>query len=173
MSSRRSLVGTVAGALLLTGVAGCGSSASAGNASGTEKVTLRLGYFPNLTHATPIVGINKNFFSQALGANVTLETRTFNAGGDAAQALLSGAVDAVYMGPNPTVNAWATSKGRALKVVAGAASGGVFFVVKPTITGPADLKGKKIATPQLGNTQDVALRYWLRQNGLTATKEGG
>ena len=171
MISRRSVVGVaVAGALALTGVAGCASSSAS---SGTGKVTLRLGYFPNLTHATPIVGINKEFFSKALGADVTLEAKTFNAGPEAAQALLSGAIDAVYMGPNPTVNAWATSKGRGLKVVAGAASGGVFFVVKPTITGPADLKGKKIATPQLGNTQDVALRYWLRQNGLTATKEGG
>src|SRR5205814_6639433 len=116
------------------GVAGCGSS----SAAASRKVTLRLGYFPNLTHATPIVGIDKNFFSQALGADVTLETKTFNAGPEASQALLSGAVDAVYLGPNPTVNAWATSKGQGLKVVAGAASGGVFLVVKPTIAGPAD-----------------------------------
>jgi len=173
MISRRSiLAGAMAGALLLTGVAGCAESRSSAS-TGSGKVTLRLGYFPNLTHATAIVGINKNFFSQALGANVRLETTTFNAGGDASQALLSGAVDAVYLGPNPTVNAWAASRGHGLKVIAGAASGGVFFVVKPTIAGPADLKGKKIASPQLGNTQDVALRYWLKQNGLTATREGG
>jgi NitT/TauT family transport system substrate-binding protein len=172
MISRRSLIGVAAaGALILTGVAGCADSSSSASPGG--KVTLRLGYFPNLTHATPIVGLGKGFFSQALGSGVTVQAKTFNAGGDAAQALLSGAVDAVYLGPNPTVNAWSASKGRGLKVVAGAASGGVFFVVKPGITGPAELKGRKIATPQLGNTQDVALRYWLRQNGLTTTREGG
>jgi NitT/TauT family transport system substrate-binding protein len=169
MISRRSVLG-LAIAAGVTGIAGCGKSNSA--ASGGP-VNLRLGHFPNLTHATALVGANRNFFAQALGSGVTLSTKPFNAGPDAVQALLTGAIDATYVGPNPTVNAWSQSRGKAVKVVAGAASGGVFFVVKPTINGLADLKGKKIATPQLGNTQDVALRYWLRQHGLNATKEGG
>jgi sulfonate transport system substrate-binding protein len=167
--TRSIVVGVVALVAALTGLTACGSS---GNAS-SGPVTLRLGYFPNLTHATPIVAINKGFFAGALGSDVKLETKTFNAGPEAVEALFSGAIDAAYIGPSPTVNAWQKSKGKAIKVVAGAASGGVEFVVKPTINGPNDLRGKKIATPQLGNTQDVALRYWLKQHGLTTTKEGG
>jgi NitT/TauT family transport system substrate-binding protein len=165
----RTLAGVIAVTAALTGLTACGSS----NKAASGPVTLRLGYFPNLTHATPIVGINKGFFADKLGKNVTLDTKTFNAGPEATEALFSGAIDATYIGPNPTVNAWQKSKGKAIKVVAGAASGGVAFVVKPTINGPEDLKGKKIATPQLGNTQDVALRYWLKQHGLNTTKEGG
>jgi NitT/TauT family transport system substrate-binding protein len=154
----------------LAGLAACGDSAS-GDSSGPT--TLRLGYFPNLTHATPIVGVEKGFFTQELGGNVKLETKTFNAGPAAVEALFSGAIDATYVGPNPTVNAYAQSKGKAVRVIAGSASGGVAFVVKPTITKPEDLKGKKIATPQLGNTQDVALRFWLKEHGYQTTKEGG
>jgi NitT/TauT family transport system substrate-binding protein len=166
----RVLAGAVAAAAALTSLVACGGSSASGSKG---PVTLRLGYFPNLTHATPIVGVNKGFFADKLGSNVKLDTKTFNAGPEAVEALFSGAIDATYVGPNPTVNAWQKSKGQAIKVVAGAASGGVEFVVKPTINGPADLKGKKIATPQLGNTQDVALRYWLKQHGLNTTKEGG
>jgi NitT/TauT family transport system substrate-binding protein len=174
----RSMVKTVAGvvavATAVTGLAACGgSSGDKATAGSGEPVTLRLGYFPNLTHATPIVGVKKEFFAQKLGRNVKLELKTFNAGPEAIEALFSGAIDATYIGPNPTVNAWQKSKGKAIKVVAGAASGGVAFVVRPDINGPGDLKGKKIATPQLGNTQDVALRYWLKQHGLKTTKEGG
>ena len=98
---------------------------------------------------------------------------TFNAGPAAVEAVFAGAIDATYIGPNPTVNAYAKSKGSAVRVIAGAASGGAALVVKPSINSAADLKGKKLATPQLGNTQDVAARYWLKQKGLTTTKEGG
>ncbi|GAA1811125.1 ABC transporter substrate-binding protein [Planosporangium flavigriseum] len=164
-------VAAVTGAAL-TGLAACGGSPQKASGAG-DPVTLRLGYFPNLTHATPIVGIKKNFYADKLGRNVAIEAKTFNAGPEAVEALFSGAVDATYIGPNPTVNAWQKSKGQAVRVVAGAASGGAAFVVKPDITGPEQLKGKKIASPQLGNTQDVALRYWLKQHGLNTTKEGG
>jgi NitT/TauT family transport system substrate-binding protein len=169
-SIMRTLAGVVAVAAAVTGLAACGSSSDT-KASGP--VTLRLGYFPNVTHATPIVGDAKGFFKEKLGSNATLETKQFNAGPAAVEALFSGAIDAAYVGPNPTVNAWQKSKGQAIKVVAGAASGGVFFVTRPTITSPEQLRGKKIATPQLGNTQDVALRYWLKQHGLKTTTEGG
>jgi NitT/TauT family transport system substrate-binding protein len=159
---------TLLGAATL-GLAACGTD----RASADGPVTLRLGHFPNLTHATAIVGLEKGIFAKELGPDVKIEVKTFNAGPEAIEALFQGAIDATYIGPNPTVNAWQKSNGKAAKVVAGAASGGVFFVVKPGITGPEQLRGKKIATPQLGNTQDVALRYWLRQKGLTTTKEGG
>jgi NitT/TauT family transport system substrate-binding protein len=156
--------------VVMVALAGCGKSSSSGSSG---PVTLRLGYFPNLTHAVAIAGIQKGIYAKDLGSKVTLKTSTFNAGPEAVQALFSGAIDASFVGPNPTINAWAKSKGKAIKVIAGAASGGAYLVVKPGITSAADLKGKKIATPQLGNTQDVALRYWLKQQGLSADQQGG
>ena len=136
-------------------------------------VTLRLGYFPNVTHATALVGVDRGIFADALGAGVTLRTQTFNAGPEAIEALFGGAVDAAYLGPSPTVNGFAQSKGAALRIVSGATSGGASLVVKPSVRGPADLKGKRLATPQLGGTQDVALRAWLTDQGLHADTSGG
>jgi NitT/TauT family transport system substrate-binding protein len=153
------------------GAAACGDDSGDGGSSGP--VTLRLGYFPNITHAPALVGVEKGIFAEKLGSNVKLETTTFNAGPAAVEAIFSGALDATYIGPNPTVNAFSKSKGEAIRVISGAASGGVALVVKPDINSVDDLKGKKIATPQLGNTQDVALRYWLKEKGITTTKEGG
>jgi NitT/TauT family transport system substrate-binding protein len=131
---------------------------------------LRLGYFPNVTHATALVGVEKGIFAKHLGT--APKTATFNAGPAAVEALFSGAIDATFVGPNPSINAWSKSHGKAVHIISGAASGGVSLVVKPGIKGVQDLRGKKIATPQLGNTQDVALRYWLKKNGLTANKDG-
>ncbi|WP_262284874.1 ABC transporter substrate-binding protein [Micromonospora sp. MA102] len=159
----------VVGAATLGATAACGDDDAAG---GSGPVTLRLGYFPNITHAPAVVGVEKGIFKEKLG-DVTLETKTFNAGPAAIEAVFSGALDATYIGPNPTVNAFSKSKGEAVRVVSGAASGGVALVVKPEITSVEQLRGKKIATPQLGNTQDVALRYWLKEKGLQTTKEGG
>ena len=153
-----------------TALAACGDDSSGG--SNGEATTIRLGYFPNITHAPVLVGVNKGFFQQALG-NTKLEAKTFNAGPAAVEALFSGAIDAAYLGPNPAINGWAQSKGTGLKIIAGSTSGGAGLVVKPNINSPAGLKGKKIATPQLGNTQDVALRSWLKQNGLAADQQGG
>ncbi|RCG30010.1 aliphatic sulfonate ABC transporter substrate-binding protein [Sphaerisporangium album] len=150
------------------------TTASGAGGGDTAKTELRLGFFPNITHSTALVGVKKGFFEKALGANVTLKTATFNAGPAATEAIFSDAIDATYIGPNPAINAWSKSKGQAIKIVAGSASGGVYLIVKPEINSAADLKGKKIATPQLGNTQDVALRFWLQQQGLkTDTKGGG
>jgi len=166
------------GAALVIALSACSSSATtapggSGSSPAGAPVTLRLGYFPNVTHATAIVGIESGIYAKALGSNVTLQTSTFNAGSSAAEAILSGAIDATYIGPSPAVNAFVKSSG-AVKIVAGATSGGALFVVKSGISTPADLKGKKIASPQLGNTQDVALRTWLLANGLkTDTKGGG
>ncbi len=162
----------VVGAATLGTAAACGDdSDSAGSGSGP--VALRLGYFPNITHAPAVVGVEKGIFAEKLGDGVKLETTTFNAGPSAVEAIFSGALDATYIGPNPTVNAHSKSKGEAVRVISGAASGGVALVVKPEITSWEQLRGKKIATPQLGNTQDVAIRHWLKEKGLRTTKEGG
>ncbi|MEU7895485.1 ABC transporter substrate-binding protein [Nonomuraea sp. NPDC049152] len=150
--------------------AACGSSSSGAPTAAAKEV--RLGFFPNITHSTALYGVEKGIYAKSLG--VPLKTSTFNAGPAAIEAVFSGAVDATYIGPNPAINAWEKSKGKAINIVAGSASGGVYLVVKPEINSVEDLKGKKIATPQLGNTQDVALRYWLQEKGLkTDTKGGG
>lgn len=117
--------------------------------------------------------MGKGFFADALGDSATLETATFNAGPAAIEAMFSDAIDATYIGPNPTVNGFVQSEGDAVRVASGAASGGAFLVVREGITTPADLKGTTIATPQLGNTQDVALRYWLKNQGLSSDLAGG
>ncbi|MEU4566895.1 ABC transporter substrate-binding protein [Micromonospora sp. NPDC023956] len=158
----------------LAALAACGGEDDAGAAGGSSgATTLRLGYFPNITHAPAVVGVEKGIFADTLGTDVKLDPKTFNAGPAAIEAVFSGALDATYIGPNPTVNAYSKSKGEAVRVISGAASGGVALVVKPGITSVEQLRGKKIATPQLGNTQDVALRFWLKEKGITTTKEGG
>ncbi len=162
-------------ALGLTLLAGTGLLAACGDAdsstSSAGDTTVKLGFFPNITHATALVGVQKGIYTKYLGK--APKTLTFNAGPAAAEAVFSGAVDATYVGPNPAINAYAKSHGQAIKIISGAASGGASLIVKPGIKSPADLRGKKIATPQLGNTQDVALRYWLKQQGFKTDKNGG
>jgi NitT/TauT family transport system substrate-binding protein len=151
-------------------VAACGGSAPP---SSSQPVTLRLGHFANLTHATALVGLENGTFAKALGSGVTLKTSVFNAGPEAVQALLSNSVDASYVGPNPAVNAFVQSHGQAVRVISGATSGGASLVVRPAIGSAADLRGKRLSTPQLGNTQDVALRWWLSEKGLKTNPQGG
>ncbi len=153
---------------------GSGGTTAGGSAPASgDPVTLRLGYFPNVTHAPAVLGVQDGVFAKNLSSNVTLETSTFNAGTEAIEALFSDAIDATFIGPNPAINGFAESQGEALRIVAGTTSGGASLVVKPGITGPQDLKGKSLATPSLGNTQDVALRAWLKDNGLNADTSGG
>jgi NitT/TauT family transport system substrate-binding protein len=136
-------------------------------------VVLRLGFLANITHEPALVGIAKGYFTKDLGKNVTLKTSIFSTGTEETTALLAGQLDAAYVGPNPAINAWQKSNGTAIKIISGAASGGASLVVKKGITSAAQLKGKSLATPSLGNTQDVAVRYWLKQHGLTTTPTGG
>lgn len=150
----------------------CGTGSDDASASETGATELRLGYFPNLTHASGIVGVERGIFKRRLGAN-TLSVSTFNAGPAAIEALFSGALDAAYLGPSPAINAYAKSNGDAIRIISGATSGGAFLVVKPSINRPADLRGEKIASPQLGGTQDVALRFWLDDHGIDTNPEGG
>jgi NitT/TauT family transport system substrate-binding protein len=169
---RRALLAAgVAGVTLLG--AGCSSSAAGSSGSGSAPVVLRLGFLANITHEPALVGIAKGFFSKELGKNVTLKTSVFSTGTDETTALLAGQLDAAYVGPNPAINAWQKSNGTSIKIISGAASGGASLVVKKGITSAAQLKGKSLATPSLGNTQDVAVRYWLKQHGLTTTPTGG
>src|SRR6202050_3201505 len=173
---RRALVAAaVAGIAATTALAaGCSSSSSgSGDPSSSAPVVLRLGFLTNITHAPALIGIDKGFFAKELGKNVTLELKPFSTGTEEATALLAGQLDAAYVGPNPTIKAWQTSDGKLIKVISGAASGGAALVVKKGITTPAQLKGQKLATPSLGNTQDVALRFWLSQHHLTSTQTGG
>ena len=165
--------GALAVAAVAIFVAACGQAVSSAAPNDDQPLTLRLGYFPNLTHAPALVGIKKGFFSSALGGSVTIETHTFNAGGDAITAILSNSIDATFVGPSPTTNAFVQSHGQAIRVIAGATSGGALLVVKPSITSVADLKGKTIADPQLGATQDVALRWFLKSNGFATDTAGG
>jgi NitT/TauT family transport system substrate-binding protein len=166
-------------AALVLGVAllaACGSdpAAKAGSTSDTpEPVTVRLGYFPNITHAPGIVADLGGFFDEALGRRGTVKTSTFNAGPEAVEALFAEALDVTFIGPNPAINAFARSEGKAVRIVSGSTSGGAFLVVRDGISGVDGLRGATLATPQLGNTQDVALRAWLRSKGLSADEAGG
>ncbi len=163
-----------AGVALLA--AGCGSSGSgSGSASdpAAAPVTLRLGFLENITHAPALIGVKEGFFTKNLGNNVTLKLYPFSTGTEEATALLAGQLDAAYVGPNPAIKAWQQSSGSLIKIISGAASGGAQLVVNTKITKLSQLKGQKLATPSLGNTQDVALRYWLKGQGLTTTQTGG
>lgn len=148
---------------------GCSIKPSANAGDGG---TLRLGYFANVTHATALVEVERGTLAQRLGAT-KLDTQIFNAGPAAVEAIFAGAIDAAYLGPNPAINAYVKSKGDAIRIVAGATSGGAQLVVRPGITDASQLRGKTVATPQLGNTQDVALRAWLESKGLHTDPQTG
>src|SRR5271165_6666447 len=169
---RRVTTAAMIGAALL--LAGCSSSSSSTTSSGatanssasTASVTVRLGFLTNITHASALVGLKEGFFTKDLGSAGTLKATAFSTGTEETTALLAGQLDAAYVGPNPAINAWQKSGGSAIKIISGAATGGASIVVAKGITSASQLKGKTLATPSLGNTQDVALRAWLKQNGL-------
>lgn len=151
-----------------------GSACNRGPATTTSGV-IRVGYFPNLTHSQAIVGLARGDFERALGPNATIEPVLFNAGPSVIEALFAGQIDLAYVGPNPAINGFVQSHGEALRIVSGATSGGVSLVVRTDagITSPADLDGKRIASPQLGGTQDVALRAYLVSHGFQTKEKGG
>jgi NitT/TauT family transport system substrate-binding protein len=169
----------VAGGVLLIAACSSGSSptsasgSGSGTGSGSDPVTVRLGYLANITHAPALIAVKNGYFTQQLGSAGTLQTSVFTSGTQETTALLSGQLDAAYVGPNPAINAWQKSGGTAIRIVSGAANGGASVVVKAGITSAAQLKGKSMATPSLGNTQDVAIRYWLKQQGLAMSIIGG
>jgi NitT/TauT family transport system substrate-binding protein len=151
-------------------------SAYAQEQAGAQEVkTLRIGYFPNINHAQAVIGLGKGDFQNALGNNVNVETFQFNAGPSAIESLLANRIDVSYIGPNPAINGYVVSDGKDVKVIAGATSAGASFVVRNDsgINSEKDLGGKKFASPQLGNTQDVALRKYLWDNGFKTAENGG
>ncbi len=164
-------------ALILV-LAACGStstSTGAGTPTPAAPVTLNLGYFANLTHSVALVGVGDGIFKKDLPSNVTIKSTTFNAGPTEIQALLAGSIDIAFVGPSPAISGYTQSHGTALKVIAGASSAGVEFVVQSSehITSASQLAGKKLADPQKGGTQDVALRNYLKENGLKPSDQGG
>src|SRR3984957_14460888 len=182
--------GILAGAVAVTGgallIAGCSSSSSSSSSapsssspSGTASaaaaapVTVRLGFLANITHAPALIALKDGYFKSALGSAGSVSPTVFSSGTQETTAILGGQLDAAYVGPNPAINAWEKSSGTAIKVVSGVATGGAEIVVKSPVSGASALKGQTLDTPSLGNTQDVALRYYLKQNGLATTTTGG
>lgn len=142
--------------------------------------TIRVGHFPNITHVQGLVAqhlsrIGHGWFEERLGKDVKIDWYIYNAGPGAMEALLADSIDLTYVGPSPTLNAYSKSNGDEIRIIAGAATGGAALVVQPDsgLKQPADFRGKTIATPQLGNTQDVACRAWLANGGLKITQTGG
>jgi NitT/TauT family transport system substrate-binding protein len=145
-----------------------------------DKVVIRVGHFPNITHAQAVIahGLSRTgngWFEQRLGPDVEVQWFVYNAGPTAMEAIFTRAIDMTYVGPNPAINAHLKAKGEEIRIVAGACSGGAALIVQPDgrIKTDADFKGRKIGTPQLGNTQDVAARAWLMSKGLKITMTGG
>jgi NitT/TauT family transport system substrate-binding protein len=171
VTARRVLTTLIAVWALLV-AAGCsGEDRSAGAAPGPAP-SLRLGYFANITHAAAIVGLKRGLFTREL-AGTKLETQIFDAGPAAVEAVFGGGLDAAYLGPSPAINAFLRSDGKAVRIIAGATSGGAQLVVRQGINTARDLRGKTLASPELGNTQDVALRAWLTKQGLRNSVQGG
>lgn len=142
--------------------------------------TIRIGHFPNVTHVQGLVAhhltrTGHGWFEERLGKDVKIEWYVYNAGPSAIEAILAGSIDLTYVGPNPALNAYTKSNGEEIRIVAGAAAGGAALVVQPEagLKQPTDFRGKTIATPQLGNTQDIACRAWLANGGLRITQTGG
>jgi NitT/TauT family transport system substrate-binding protein len=158
-------------ALLLMSVAG---------SFGGEKTVIRVGHFPNITHTQGLVAHNlsrqgKGWFEARLGPDVEIQWFIYNAGPSAMEAIFARSIELTYVGPGPALNAYAKSQGEEIRMIAGAANGGAALVVQPdaNLKAPNDFKGKRIATPQLGNTQDISCRAWLASGGLKITQLGG
>ncbi|MES3664257.1 ABC transporter substrate-binding protein [Mycobacterium intracellulare] len=164
------LIALIAASATVAVLSGCSSQGASPTSSA---VSLRLGYLPRITHASALVALHDGFFTKQLGPQVNFTANPFSRGTEEVTALLSGQLDAAYVGPNPAFNAWQKSGGKAIKIISGAASGGTSMVVKPDIKTAADLKGKTVADPALGGTQDVSLRDWLARNGLKTNIQGG
>jgi len=173
--SRRRFLQLAAGSTLVSAAGVLTACAGRAPASALP-AAVRLAYFPNFTHAPALVGMQRGSFEKVFtGAGTKLDAKSFNAGPELIEALLAGEIDLGYVGPSPAINGYVKSKGSALRVIAGASSGGALFIVRPEakIAAATDLAGKKIATPQRGGTQDVALRHYVQAKGLKTADDGG
>ncbi|MGW1432627.1 aliphatic sulfonate ABC transporter substrate-binding protein [Streptomyces sp. NPDC002431] len=182
-TARRALAAVAALPLLALAVTACGYGSAAKDdapkadvSTGGKKLsadTVKIGYFPNLTHATALVGIEEGIIAKELGSTA-VKPSTFNAGPSEIEALNAGSIDIGFIGPSPAINGFTKSKGKSLRIIGGSASGGVKLVVNPAkIKTLDDIKGKKIATPQLGNTQDVAFLNWISEKGWKVDATSG
>ena len=173
MKTRSMISGTIAGivALSVLGVA----LSSYDNGDAVHENTLRIAYFPNIGHVVPIVGIEHGFFEQSVGNQTKIETRIFDSGPQVIESLFAGSIDVAYVGPGPAINGFLNSNNHNIKILAGSASGGTSFIVHPEseINSISDFGGKKIAAPQIGNTQDVSLRHYMSENKLKPAEKGG
>jgi NitT/TauT family transport system substrate-binding protein len=170
MKTRSLISASIVGIILLSVL---GVSLSFTDESNENKI--RIAYFPNIGHAIPIVGMEKGFFETSMGNTTKIETRVFDSGPQAIESLFANSIDLAYVGPGPAINGFLNSENHNVKILAGAASGGASFIVHPEseINSASDFAGKKIAAPQIGNTQDVSLRHYLSENGLKTADRGG
>jgi NitT/TauT family transport system substrate-binding protein len=189
----RTRVGAILALVLASTMVACGPGAAAGAPGPTttgsadpvgsgsagvpgplqDKVTIRFGVFPNVTHAPGLVELADGGTLGKLLPEADIQVSAFNSGTKAVEAMFADSIDITFVGPNPAINAYAQSDGQAVRVIAGSTSGGAFLVVKPDISSAEDLRGKSVASPNLGNTQDVALRAWLKSKGLSTDTAGG
>lgn len=141
----------------------------------TPENKIRVAYFPNITHAVPIIGIERGTFAQEIGNDTVIEPILFDSGPQVIESIFAGSVDIAYVGPGPAINGFLKSEHHDVKILSGAASGGVSFIVQSDskIHSAADFKGKRIAAPSIGNTQDISLRTYLSENGLKPAEKGG
>ncbi|HEX7032416.1 MAG TPA: ABC transporter substrate-binding protein, partial [Nitrososphaera sp.] len=163
-------------AVILTSMPTLGLSPARSNGSSeANSKVLRIGYFPNINHAQAVIGLGNGDFQKAFGDDIEVRTQVFSAGPSAIEALFANQIDVTYIGPNPAINGYVQSGGEALRIISGAASGGAVFVVRNDagINSVEDLANKKFSSPQLGNTQDVALRKYLHENGFETKENGG
>ena len=167
------VIGVIVTSIPTLGISFGGNNGSGGG--GSESDVLRIGYFPNINHAQAVIGLGNGNFQEALGEGVKVETKIFNAGPSAIEALFANQIDVTYIGPNPAINGYVQSNGEALKIISGAASGGAVFVVRNDagIETVEDFANKKFSSPQLGYTQDVALRKVLLDHGYKTKENGG
>jgi NitT/TauT family transport system substrate-binding protein len=161
------------------GITGCNKAPQTKEAKIEGETQLRFGHFPNVTHAQGVIAHHlsrqgKGWYEERLGPNVEIQWFTYNAGPSAMEAIFANSIDATYVGPGPAINAYIKARGEDIRIIANAATGGAALVVQPDggINAPADFRGKKVATPQLGNTQDVACRAWLTAQGFKVTQLG-
>lgn len=161
------ILGLLVPFIIMAGVA-CGKRVS-------HSPNIHIGFFPNITHAQAIIGLAKGVFSSHLGHQVEIKATPFNAGPSIIEAIFAEDIDIAYVGPSPAINGYVRSGGKALKIIAGVANGGALFIVRKDleINDCTDLSGRKIASPQLGNTQDIALREYIRKCGLKPEEKGG
>src|SRR5687767_3327218 len=143
-------------------------------AAQSPPITIRAAHFPNITHAQAVIAHANGAYQKVLGTSAKIDWKIFNAGPSVIEAIFANQLDIAYVGPNPAISGYVRSQGKALRIVAGSMSGGASLIVRADagIRAPQDFRGKRVATPQLGNTQDVALRAWLLSKGMQPKEKG-